>query len=197
MLALTDLVFPGFFRPRTLEMGSYLGIYDGPRLAAMAGERMRLDGYQELSRGLHASGLHRPRLCPAPARDPLQFRIRPGLHAVPSRVCGQCARDRCLPQDSTSSTAACCRSGRCTNDPDRDRTPELREFDGRRRRVHPPARQRTLLPALHRRPGRALDRRRAPVHRGRPGGRLRRVTGTGCFASSASPTASRSACAAC
>jgi len=49
MLALTDLVFPGFFRPRTLEMGSYFGIYDGPRLAAMAGERMRLDGYQELS----------------------------------------------------------------------------------------------------------------------------------------------------
>jgi GNAT superfamily N-acetyltransferase len=49
MLALTDLVFPGFFRPRTLEMGEYLGIYDGPRLAAMAGERMRLDGYQEMS----------------------------------------------------------------------------------------------------------------------------------------------------
>jgi GNAT superfamily N-acetyltransferase len=49
MIALTDLVFPGFFRPRTLDMGAYLGIYDGPRLAAMAGERMRLDGYQELS----------------------------------------------------------------------------------------------------------------------------------------------------
>lgn len=49
MLALTALVFPGFFRPRTLEMGSYLGIYDGDRLAAMAGERMRLDGYQEIS----------------------------------------------------------------------------------------------------------------------------------------------------
>jgi ribosomal protein S18 acetylase RimI-like enzyme len=49
MIELTDLVFPGFFRPRTLEMGSYFGIYDGPRLAAMAGERMRLDGYQELS----------------------------------------------------------------------------------------------------------------------------------------------------
>jgi GNAT superfamily N-acetyltransferase len=49
MLGLTDLVFPGFFRPRTLEMGSYYGIYDGKRLAAMAGERMRLDGYQELS----------------------------------------------------------------------------------------------------------------------------------------------------
>lgn len=49
MLALTALVFPGFFRARTLDMGSYYGIYDGPRLAAMAGERMRLDGYQELS----------------------------------------------------------------------------------------------------------------------------------------------------
>lgn len=49
MLALTALVFPGFFRSRTLEMGAYLGIYDGARLAAMAGERMRLDGYQELS----------------------------------------------------------------------------------------------------------------------------------------------------
>ncbi len=49
MVALTDLVFPGFFRSRTLEMGSYYGIYRGRRLAAMAGERMRLDGYQELS----------------------------------------------------------------------------------------------------------------------------------------------------
>lgn len=49
MLALTALVFPGFFRLRTLEMGSYLGIYDGARLAAMAGERMRLDGFQEIS----------------------------------------------------------------------------------------------------------------------------------------------------
>ncbi len=49
MLDLTALVFPGFFRPRTLEMGRYLGIYDGGRLAAMAGERMRLDRFQEIS----------------------------------------------------------------------------------------------------------------------------------------------------
>ena len=49
MLELTALVFPGFFRPRTLEMGRYLGIYAGGRLAAMAGERMRLDGFQEIS----------------------------------------------------------------------------------------------------------------------------------------------------
>ena len=49
MLSLTALVFPGFFRTRTLEMGHYLGIYHGTVLAAMAGERMRMDGYQEIS----------------------------------------------------------------------------------------------------------------------------------------------------
>jgi len=49
MLELTALVFPGFFRARTLDMGRYLGVYDGARLAAMAGERMRLDGWQEIS----------------------------------------------------------------------------------------------------------------------------------------------------
>jgi len=49
MLALTALVFPGFFRARTVEMGRYIGIYHGRVLAAMAGERMRMDGYQEIS----------------------------------------------------------------------------------------------------------------------------------------------------
>lgn len=49
MLALTALVFPGFFRPRTIEMGRYLGIYCGNVLAAMAGERLCLEGYQEIS----------------------------------------------------------------------------------------------------------------------------------------------------
>jgi ribosomal protein S18 acetylase RimI-like enzyme len=49
MLALTALVFPGFFRARTIEMGRYFGIYHGRVLAAMAGERMHMDGYQEIS----------------------------------------------------------------------------------------------------------------------------------------------------
>ena len=49
MLALTALVYPHYFRPRTLEMGRYVGIYDGQVLAAMAGERMGFDGYQEIS----------------------------------------------------------------------------------------------------------------------------------------------------
>jgi ribosomal protein S18 acetylase RimI-like enzyme len=49
MLALTALVYPHYFRPRTVEMGRYVGIYDGERLVAMAGERMRFDGHQEIS----------------------------------------------------------------------------------------------------------------------------------------------------
>lgn len=49
MLALTALVYPHYFRVRTIEMGRYFGIYDGKILAAMAGERMRFDGHQEIS----------------------------------------------------------------------------------------------------------------------------------------------------
>jgi ribosomal protein S18 acetylase RimI-like enzyme len=49
MLALTALVYPAYFRPRTPEMGRYLGIYDGTRLAAMAGERMHAGSWREVS----------------------------------------------------------------------------------------------------------------------------------------------------
>jgi ribosomal protein S18 acetylase RimI-like enzyme len=49
MLALTALVYPHYFRPRTIEMGRYFGIYDGEVLAAMAGERMGFEGYREIS----------------------------------------------------------------------------------------------------------------------------------------------------
>ena len=49
MLALTALVYPHYFRSRTIEMGRYFGIYDGNVLAAMAGERMHFDGHREIS----------------------------------------------------------------------------------------------------------------------------------------------------
>ena len=49
MLELTALVYPAYFRPRTPEMGRYLGVYDGPRLAAMAGERMHAGSWREVS----------------------------------------------------------------------------------------------------------------------------------------------------
>ena len=49
MLALTGLVYPGYFRRETPRMGRYLGIYRDGRLAAMAGERMSLPGHREIS----------------------------------------------------------------------------------------------------------------------------------------------------
>jgi GNAT superfamily N-acetyltransferase len=49
MVALTDVAFPGFFRPATYRMGCYAGVRVDGRLIAMAGERLRLEGYPELS----------------------------------------------------------------------------------------------------------------------------------------------------
>ncbi len=40
---------PGPFRRRTIEMGRYLGYFDNGRLVAMAGERLRLDDFTEIS----------------------------------------------------------------------------------------------------------------------------------------------------
>jgi ribosomal protein S18 acetylase RimI-like enzyme len=49
VLALTALVYPHYFRPRTVELGRYFGIYQEGRLAAMIGERMGMDQYTEIS----------------------------------------------------------------------------------------------------------------------------------------------------
>lgn len=49
ILPLIELTRPGPFQPRTLELGNYYAIWQGERLAAMAGERMRLPGYREIS----------------------------------------------------------------------------------------------------------------------------------------------------
>jgi ribosomal protein S18 acetylase RimI-like enzyme len=49
LLALTALVYPHYFRPRTTAMGRYLAIYEGHRLAAMAGERLHCEGHRENS----------------------------------------------------------------------------------------------------------------------------------------------------
>jgi ribosomal protein S18 acetylase RimI-like enzyme len=60
MVALTDVAFPGFFRPATHRMGSYVGIRVDGRLIAMAGERLRLEGCPELS-GICTHPEHRGR----------------------------------------------------------------------------------------------------------------------------------------
>src|SRR5262249_12300204 len=49
MVALAKLTKPGPFGTRTREMGTYIGIRRGEMLAAMAGERMKLPGYTEIS----------------------------------------------------------------------------------------------------------------------------------------------------
>jgi GNAT superfamily N-acetyltransferase len=49
MLELMAATNPGRFGPRTPMLGTYLGIRDGDRLIAMAGERIRIPGYVELS----------------------------------------------------------------------------------------------------------------------------------------------------
>jgi predicted GNAT family acetyltransferase len=50
MLALTAATEPGPFLPRTIELGRYFGIRsDDGRLAAMAGERLRLSNFTEIS----------------------------------------------------------------------------------------------------------------------------------------------------
>ena len=49
MIELTDLAFPGFFRPRTCEMGDYFGIFEGEALVAMGGERLCIPGWREIS----------------------------------------------------------------------------------------------------------------------------------------------------
>jgi GNAT superfamily N-acetyltransferase len=48
-MGLAALTRPGPFGPRTLEMGDYLGVFDGDRLIAMAGERTRTRDAREVS----------------------------------------------------------------------------------------------------------------------------------------------------
>lgn len=49
MLALATLTEPGPFFAQTHRLGEFWGVIVDGRLAAMAGERMRLDGYTEVS----------------------------------------------------------------------------------------------------------------------------------------------------
>ena len=66
MLELVALTRPGPFLPCTIELGDYYGVFDAGRLVAMAGERMQLPGFTEISavcthpdarRRGHAAGL--------------------------------------------------------------------------------------------------------------------------------------------
>jgi GNAT superfamily N-acetyltransferase len=49
MLALAELTEPGPFRTRTIELGNFFGIFDAGQLVAMAGQRLSLPGFTEVS----------------------------------------------------------------------------------------------------------------------------------------------------
>jgi GNAT superfamily N-acetyltransferase len=49
MLALTRLTDPGPFLPRTIDLGAYYSIHDSGSLVALAGERLHLTGFTEVS----------------------------------------------------------------------------------------------------------------------------------------------------
>jgi len=49
MQALAKVTQPGPFGPRTIELGHYIGVRQRGVLIGMAGERMRLDGFTEIS----------------------------------------------------------------------------------------------------------------------------------------------------
>jgi predicted GNAT family acetyltransferase len=49
MVDLVTRTEPGPFRPRTIDLGGYVGIFHGDALVAMAGERFHPPGYVEVS----------------------------------------------------------------------------------------------------------------------------------------------------
>jgi predicted GNAT family acetyltransferase len=49
MMELVELTKPGPFAARTITLGSYVGVRSGGHLVAMAGERMKFDGFTEIS----------------------------------------------------------------------------------------------------------------------------------------------------
>jgi len=49
MRALTDMVYPEFFREHTAALGTYVGVFRDNRLVAMAGERIAVPGAREIS----------------------------------------------------------------------------------------------------------------------------------------------------
>lgn len=84
VLALVALVYPHYFRARTMQLGRYFGIYLEGRLAAMAGERLGTETAREISAVCtHPDFLGRGyarRLMATLANDQLQRGWLPFLH---------------------------------------------------------------------------------------------------------------------
>lgn len=87
-MELATLTRPGPFGPRTIALGEYFGYFDGPRLVAMAGERMCAAGLREISGvcthpDFQGRGYAR-RLVAKLARRQMQRQETPFLHVMRS-----------------------------------------------------------------------------------------------------------------
>lgn len=87
ILELTALTRPGPFGTRTIEMGDFVGVREDGKLIAMAGERMCLPGYTEVTAicthpEYQGRGLARKVMSAAGKRVVAQGRI-PFLHSLP------------------------------------------------------------------------------------------------------------------
>ncbi len=49
LFQLVNLVQPGYFKPKTMQLGSYFGIFKNEELIAVAGERMKMNLFTEVS----------------------------------------------------------------------------------------------------------------------------------------------------
>lgn len=49
LLGLVRLVYPEYFKTKTVSLGNYYGIYKNNQLLAITGERMQMDGFIEVS----------------------------------------------------------------------------------------------------------------------------------------------------
>ena len=90
MLALVELTRPGPFGPRTIELGEYVGCFEGERLVAMAGERMCAGTFREISGvcthpAYQGRGLAR-RLIQTLIRREMERGETPFLHVLRSNV---------------------------------------------------------------------------------------------------------------
>jgi predicted GNAT family acetyltransferase len=90
MFALATLTRPGPFAARTPELGGFVGVREGGRLIAMAGERMKLPGFTEVS-GVCTLPDHRGRGLAGALMRVVMARIEargetPFLHVYPSNT---------------------------------------------------------------------------------------------------------------
>jgi ribosomal protein S18 acetylase RimI-like enzyme len=81
MLQLTEATKPGPFRERTIEFGAFTGVFVDGTLVAMAGHRMKVPGYSEVSA-----------ICTSPDHLGKGF-----ASVLTTMVCEEILRDHCVP----------------------------------------------------------------------------------------------------